>query len=158
MNIVSFVLFSLLGAFLWAHFVYLVNEEIGKLQQLARDPEASSYSVGLKAPEWQFLRAMSLRRFWVILALILAPALVIAWGLSLILALLFVLLPMFIWETIQEIWWTIKKSSSRTSCASYGTSLPCRSSSGSRPAHPAPAFSYCLHFSDIYIVIQLIHD
>ena len=114
MNIVSLVLFILLGVGLWAYFVYLVNDEIGKLQQLARDPEASSYSVGLKAPEWHFLRAMSLRRFWVILALILAPALVITWRLTLILGLLFVLLPMLIWETLQEIWWTIKQSSSRT--------------------------------------------
>lgn len=106
--------FAVLGIVFWVYSIHLVNEEVDKLQRLARNDKESSYSVGLKAPNWRFLRSMSLQRAWVILALIVAPILVVAWGATLMLGLLFVLVPMLIWEVIEDAWYTIKQSSSHS--------------------------------------------
>ncbi len=106
--------FAALGIAFWVYSIHLVNEEVEKLQQLAKNDRESIYSVELKAPDWRFLRPMSLRRPWVILALILAPILVVAWGITLILGLIFILFPMLIWEIIEDAWYTIKQSSSHS--------------------------------------------
>lgn len=114
MHPVIIALLTLAGIIWWLYTIHLVNEEIGKLRTLGDDrTKRSPYSVGLKVPDWRILRTMAQQRLWVAAGLILAPVLVVTWGFVLILGLVFILLPMFAWETIENIAWTLKHSSRR---------------------------------------------
>lgn len=109
----AYIPLALLAVVVWSYWIYLVNDEIEKLQSLAQ-ARLTPYEAKLKIPDWKLLRHMSQQRVWVVLALALAPALVITWGLSLIIGLFFILLPEMIREVIEDTWLTIKRSSSRS--------------------------------------------
>ena len=108
-----YILLIILGVLTWGYWIHLVNDEINKLQTLAEDSKKSSYEVRLSIPEWGILKRMSQHRVWVILALVLAPLLVVTWGLAIIFGLFFILLPSAAHEVFDDVRWTIKKSNAR---------------------------------------------
>ena len=110
MNPVPILLIIAVGV-LWIGSLSYVNDEIQKLQRLAYDDDAQT-RFDLKAPNWAILRKMSQYRFWVVTAFIVAPILLIAWGVALIIILIFVLIPSFAWETLNNVWWSITHRSS----------------------------------------------
>lgn len=110
MHPVQIIFLSIVGIIAWVFCAHYVNEELDKLNRLHKEEELHCTQT-LKVPNLKVLRCAASKKGWVIAALVISPVLVIIWGMSIIVIFLLVLLPMFLWEIVEDIAYSLRQFS-----------------------------------------------